>query len=66
MTRIGFEALIQQVAIKSLRTGDRSLRITLEVDSPSDDLIANLGKLQRADQLVGVAIAETARNKQRA
>jgi len=55
----GFEALIQQVAVKSLRTGDRSMRITLEVDSPSDELIATLGTLQRADQLVGVAIAET-------
>lgn len=59
MNTAGFEALIQQVAVKSLRTGDRSMRITLEVDSPSDELIATLGTLQRADQLVGVAIAET-------
>jgi hypothetical protein len=57
--KVGFEALIQQVAVKSLRTGDRSMRITLEVDAPSDELIATLGTLQRADALVGVAIAET-------
>jgi hypothetical protein len=58
MRKVGFEALIQQVTVKSLRTADRSMRITLEIDSPSDDLIADLGKLQRADALVGVAIAE--------
>jgi hypothetical protein len=59
MKKIGFEALIQQVTVKSLRTGDRSMRITLEVDAPPDELIGTLGKLQRADALVGVAIAET-------
>ena len=59
MKKVGFEALIQQVAVKSLRTGDRSMRITLEVDAPTDKLIATLGTLQRADALVGVAIAET-------
>ena len=58
MQKIGFEALIQQVAVKSLRTGDRSLRITLEVDSPGDPLLKALAGLQRADKLVGVAIAK--------
>ena len=58
MKRVGFEALIQQVAVKSLRTGDRSMRITLEVDAPPDSLIAELGALQRADAFVGVALAE--------
>jgi hypothetical protein len=57
--RIGFEALIYEVKTRSLKTGDRSMRITLEVDAPPDELIATLGALQRADQLVGVAIAET-------
>ena len=59
MKKIGFEALIQEVKVKSLRTGDRSMRITLEVDSPKDELIATLATLQRADANVGVAIAET-------
>lgn len=57
--RVGFEALIYEVKTRSLKTGDRSMRITLEVDSPSNDLIATLGQLQRADANVGVAIAET-------
>ena len=56
--KVGFEALIQQVAIKSLRTGDKSARITLEIDSPSDDLLDSINRLHRADKLVGVAIAE--------
>jgi len=59
--RVGFEALIQEVKVKSLRTGDRSMRITLEIDAPADALIAMLGRLQRADKFIGVAFAETER-----
>ena len=59
MRQVGFEALIYEVKTRSLRTGDRSMRITLEVESPPDELIATLGTLQRADKFVGVAIAET-------
>lgn len=58
MRKVGFEALIQEVKIKSLVSGDKSARITLEVDSPSDSLIDNINRLHRADRLVGVAIAE--------
>ena len=56
--QVGFEALVQQVAIKSLRTGDKSARITLEIDSPSDELLDSINRLHRADKLVGVAMAE--------
>ena len=55
---VAFEALIQEVRIKSLRSGDKSMRITLEVDSPSDELLSHLNELHRADRLVAVAIAE--------
>lgn len=58
MDKVGFEALIQEVKIKSLRTGDKSARITLEVDAPSDELLDSINRLHRADKLVGVAIAE--------
>lgn len=58
MKKIGFEALIQEVKTKSLRTGDKSTRITLEVDSPSDELLDSINRLHRADKMVGVAIAE--------
>ena len=59
MRKVGFEALVQEVKIKSLRTGDKSMRITLEVDSPSDRLLSSINGLHKADKLIGVAFAET-------
>ena len=56
--KIAFEALIQEVNIKSLRSGDKSARITLELDNPSDNLLSKLNELHRADRLVAVAIVE--------
>jgi len=58
--RVGFEAYIQQVVTKSLRTGDKSTRITFEIDNPSDELIDMVNRIHRAYKLVGVAIAEKA------
>lgn len=58
MKKVSFTALIQEVRIKSLRTGDKSMRITLEVDAPSDALISELNALHKADGFVGVGIAE--------
>lgn len=59
--KIAFEALIQQVSIKSLRSGDKSMRIVLEIDNPEDKLVATLNELHRADQFVAVAIVEVKR-----
>ncbi len=59
--KIAFEALIQQVNIKSLRSGDKSMRIVLEIDNPEDKLVATLNELHRADQFVAVAIVEVKR-----
>ncbi|MDH7513538.1 MAG: hypothetical protein QHH14_11390 [Clostridiales bacterium] len=56
--KIAFEALIQQVSIKSLRSGDKSMRIVLEVDQPGDKLVSTLNELHRADRFVAVGIAE--------
>jgi len=56
--KIAFIALIREVRIKSLRSGDKSTWITLEIDSPSDALITGLNSLHKADGFVGVAIAE--------
>jgi len=56
--KIAFEALIQEVNIKSLRSGDKSVRITLELDNPGDNLLSKLNELHRADRLVAVAIVE--------
>ncbi len=56
--KVAFQALIQQVTIKSLRSGDKSMRIVLEVDQPEDEMISCLNELHRADRLVGVGIVE--------
>ena len=58
MKKVGFMALIQEVKVKSLRTGDRSMRLTLEVDGPKDALLNAINSLHRADKFVAVAIAE--------
>jgi hypothetical protein len=59
MKKVGFEALIKKVEVMSLVSGDKSARITLEIDSPSDDLLDSVNRLHRADKMVGVALAET-------
>lgn len=58
MKKIGFEALIYDVHTRSLRSGDKSTRIILEIDHPSDELISKINELHKPDRLVGVAIAE--------
>jgi len=54
---VAFECLIQQVDTKSLRTGDKSTRVTLEIDSPKDSMLDSLNRLHRADANVFVVIA---------
>lgn len=58
MKKFGFEALIQQVTVKSLRTGDKSVRITLEIDSPPKGFVAKVDALHSAAKHVAVAFAE--------
>ena len=57
--RIGFEALIKEVKTKSLATGDKSVRVLLEIDNPPKGLVAALDELQDPINRVGVAIAES-------
>lgn len=58
LKKVAFQALIQEVRIKSLRSGDKSMRITLEIDQPDDEMVACLNELHRADRLVAVGMAE--------
>ena len=58
MKKVAFEALIKEVKALSLVSGDKSARITLQVDSPSDDLMKSLMELHKPDKLVAVGIAE--------
>jgi hypothetical protein len=56
--RVGFEAAIVQLTVKRLVSQDKSMRLTLEVDNPGDDLVNDLNVLFKGDKSVGVAIAE--------
>jgi hypothetical protein len=58
MKRVGFEAAIVEMKVKRLVSQDKSMRLTLEVDNPADELINNLNQLFKSDASVGVAIAE--------
>lgn len=56
MTRAGFRAWFKESKVKCLVSGDRSARLTLEIDNPPDDLLADLNKLQSPTEQVAVAI----------
>ena len=58
MKKVGFEAAIVQLTVKRLVSQDKSMRLTLEVDNPGDDLVNDLNTLFKGDKSVGVAIAE--------
>jgi len=59
--RVGFEAAIVELKVKRLASEDKSMRLTLRVDNPTDDLIDALNRLFKCDGItVGVAIAEKA------
>lgn len=59
MKKVGFEALIKDIHSRSLVSGDKATRIVLEFDSSNKtDVLQALDELHKADQLVGVAIAE--------
>ena len=59
MKKVGFEAAIVQLTVKRLVSQDKSMRLTLEVDNPGDELVNDLNTLFKGDKSVGVAIAET-------
>lgn len=60
MKKVGFEAAIVELKVKRLASEDKSMRLTLQVDQPADDLVDTLNRLFECDgKTVGVAIAET-------
>ncbi len=58
MRKVGFEAAIVELKVKRLVSQDKSMRLILEVDNPSDELINDLNAMFKGDSSVGVAIAE--------
>ena len=53
-----FPALIKQITSKSLISGDKSARVILEFDAPSDELMDSLNRLHKPDEMVKVTIEE--------
>ena len=51
-----FQALIKQNTIKSLISGDKEARLTLQFDATDDDTMDKINKLHRADETVVVII----------
>ena len=54
---VEFQALIKQITTKSLVSGDKESRLLLEF-LPTDELLAGLNKLHKADKMVRVRIEE--------
>ena len=55
---VAFLALIRSAQVKSLVSGDKSLRVVLEIDDPRDELVSDLNRLHRPDEHVAVVVAE--------
>ena len=53
--RVAFEALIKELSIKSLVSGDKEARLILQF-APTDEILDGLNRLHRADQFVMAAI----------
>ena len=56
--KVAFLGLIKSVVIKSLVSGDKSVRVTVDIDNPTPALIEQLNRVQIPDKLVAVAFAE--------
>jgi hypothetical protein len=53
---VTFAALLRRIDIKALRSGDKGIAVTFEVDNPGDTLVDELNRLMRADDLVSVGV----------
>jgi hypothetical protein len=56
--RVAFQALMKELNVKSLVSGDKAARVTFEIDQPPDALISDLNGMMKADALVKVRVGE--------
>ena len=56
--KVSFEALIKQLTIKSLVSGDKEAEIKLRF-IPTEEILNKLNKLHKADDFVLVRISES-------
>ncbi len=59
--KVAFLGLIKSVVIKSLVSGDKSVRITIDVDNPTDEILRAINQVHIADKQIAVALAEVVR-----
>jgi len=57
INQVAFPALIKQISIRSLISGDKEAQILLRF-LPTDDLLDGLNRLHRADEEVMIAIVK--------
>jgi hypothetical protein len=53
---VQFAALLRQVTVKSLRSGDKGLTVMLEVDNPTNETIDLLNQLHDPTKQVQVGV----------
>ena len=53
---VTFAALMKELSVKSLVSGDKAARVTFEIDDPSDALISDLNAMMKADSQVRVQV----------
>ena len=55
--KVAFKGLIKQLNIKSLVCGEKEAKLTIDF-KPTDEIINDLNKLQKPDDLVMIVIME--------
>lgn len=55
---VTFDALLREIKSKSLRSGDKGLSVTLELDNPPIETIKLLNELQSPTKQVKVGVWE--------
>lgn len=53
---VTFSALMKEINVKSMVSGDKAARVTFEIDDPSDALIGALNAMMKADDQVKVQV----------
>jgi len=53
---VKFSALLRRIDIKALRSMDKGVAVTLEIDDPPDELVDQLNRIMKADATVNVGV----------
>jgi hypothetical protein len=53
---VTFKAFFKRIDSKILASQDKGAALTFEIDSPSDELMDSLNRLQKPDQIINVGV----------